>query len=505
VHRDDISTTMHRRNHQQISYWRNPVSTRPAEKNTETVDDHVIVLFGATGDLAKRKIIPGLFHLAVAGLLPKRYRIIGSAPKAFAMSTDEFRKYALDSVGQFGTNKPEGKVWKEFEQTISFTIAGPDESHELVKAVADAEKEVGGHVKKLFHLAVPPDAVLAMIQMLGSTGLNRDSRVICEKPFGSDLDSARKLNEVIRANFDESQVFRIDHFLGKESIDNILALRFANGIFEPIWNRDHVRYVQIDVPETLSIEGRGAFFEETGTFRDMVVTHLFQVLGFIAIEPPTSFDAKPLHDEIYKVFDSIRPLDPDRVVRGQYDGYLTEPGVAPDSQMETFVALRAEVENTRWKGVPFYLRTGKCLAQSRQIVTIGFHEPVVRSFLLDQDAQRIRGNEIVIDFADPGSIHTHFLAKLPGAQMRLGPAEMTFRYQDSFQTANDLEAYEHLILQAMLGNQALFTRSDGIERLWEVAAPVLENPPPVEPYAKGSWGPDPVKRVVAPDRWSLPR
>ena len=481
------------------------MSAEPAEKNTETPENHVIVLFGATGDLAKRKIIPGLFHLAVAGLLPKRYRIIGSAPKAFALTTDEFRKYTLDAVSKFGTNKPEGKAWKEFEQLISFTVADPDESDDLVKAVADAEKGVGGHVKKLFHLAVPPDAVLAMIKMLGSTGLNKDSRVICEKPFGSDLDSARALNEVIKANFDESQVFRIDHFLGKESIDNILALRFANGIFEPIWNREHVRYVQIDVPETLSIEGRGAFFEETGTFRDMVVTHLFQVLGFVAIEPPKSFDAEPLHDEIYKVFESIRPLDPANVVRGQYDGYLTEPGVASDSQMETFVALRAEVENTRWKGVPFYLRTGKCLAESRQTVTIGFHEPVMRSFLLDQQAQQLRRNEMVVDFADPGSIHTHFSAKRPGAQMRLGPAEMTFRYEDSFQTANDLEAYEHLILQAMLGDQALFTRSDGIERLWEVAAPVLENPSHIEQYAQGSWGPEAIERVVAPDRWSLPR
>jgi glucose-6-phosphate 1-dehydrogenase len=481
------------------------VNARTAKEKTQTPDNYVIVLFGATGDLAKRKIIPGLFHLAVAGLLPKRYRIIGSAPKAFAMTTDEFRRHALDAVGKFGRNKPEGEAWEEFEEMLSFAAADPDDSGDLVKAVARAENEIGGHVEKLFHLAVPPDAVLAMIQLLGSTGLNKGSRIICEKPFGVDLDSARKLNNVIAANFDESQVFRIDHFLGKESIDNILALRFANGIFEPIWNRDHVRYVQIDVPETLSIEGRGAFFEETGTFRDMVVTHLFQVLGFIAMEPPTSLEAKPLRDEINKVFESIRPIDPARVVRGQYDGYLAESGVAPDSQAETFVALRAEVENTRWEGIPFYLRTGKRLAQSRQIVTIGFHEPAMRSFQLDLDAQQRRGNQMVVDFADPGSIHTHFLAKLPGPEMRLGPAEMTFRYQDSFQTANDLEAYEHLILQAMLGDQALFTRSDGIERLWEVAAPVLENPPPVERYAQGSWGPDSIKGVVAPNRWSLPR
>jgi glucose-6-phosphate 1-dehydrogenase len=473
--------------------------------SADEVDDHVIVIFGATGDLAKRKIIPGLFHLAVGGLLPKRYRIIGSAPKTFGMSTDEFRKYAWEAIVEFGTDKPETKVWEEFVKLISFTVADPDDAGDLVKAVAEAQKEVGCNPKILLHLAVPPDAVLAMIQMLGSSGLNKDSRVICEKPFGSDLESARKLNEVIRANFQESQVFRIDHFLGKESVDNILAMRFANGIFEPIWNRHHISYVQIDVPETLSIEGRTAFFEETGTFRDMVVTHLFQVLGFIAIEPPTSFDAKHLHDEVFKVFESIRPLDPAHVIRGQYDGYLNERNVPSDSQVETFVALRTEVENARWKGVPFFLRTGKCLPEARQLVTIGFQKPVVQRFVLDHDAEQLRGNEMVVDFADPGSIHTHFLAKVPGAQMRLGPAKMIFRYEDSFQTAKNLEAYEHLILQAMLGNQVLFTRSDGIERLWEVAAPVLENPPPVERYSKGSWGPDSINALVAPDRWSIPR
>jgi glucose-6-phosphate 1-dehydrogenase len=468
--------------------------------------DHVIILFGATGDLAKRKLLPGLFRLAAAGLLPERYQIIGTAPIANALSEADFRVHAREAVAQFGTIKPAGDQWQQFESSLHFGPADPADPAALVAAVARADGEIGGKPRRLFHLAVPPAAFGSVIKMIGATGLAQGaSRVIVEKPFGTDLASAQALNAEIHSVFDESQVFRIDHFLGKESVDNILALRFANGLFEPIWNRTHISYVQIDVPETLSIEGRAGFYEKTGAYRDMVVTHLLQVLGILAMEPPSSLSAKALRDEKAKVFESIPPIDARHVVRGQYEGYRNEPGVAPDSQTETFVALRAEVDNWRWAGVPFCLRTGKCLGASRQLVTLGFRHPTMRMFPVDPgDALAGRGNELVIDFADPGSITAQFLAKEPGPQMRIGAANMTFRYADSFCAANDLEGYERLILDAMLGDQALFTRSDGIERLWEISMPLLDNPPAVEPYQPGSWGPDSVRRITAPHRWHLP-
>jgi glucose-6-phosphate 1-dehydrogenase len=472
-------------------------------ENVAPSDDHVIVLFGATGDLAKRKLLPGLFHLANAGLLPARYRIIGSA--RHALTDDEFRRQAKDAVTEFGLAKPTGEAWHEFANSLSFGAAEPTDAKPLLDAVAEAEKAIGGHPRRLFHLAVPPASFGPMVNMLGDTDLARNARLIIEKPFGTDLASACALNETIHATFDESQVFRIDHFLGKESVDNILALRFANGLFEPIWNRDHISHVQIDVPETIGLEGRAGFFEQTGTFRDMIVTHLFQVLGFVAMEPPTSLAAKQLRDETTKVFEAMPPLDVTRVVRGQYRGYRDEPGVDPRSQTETFIAARVEVDNWRWAGVPFYLRSGKSLGQGRGVVALGFKEPTMRMFALDPDTQTDGpSNKLVIDFDDPGWIAARFLAKEPGATMRLGEATMTFKYADSFSNRHGLEGYERLILDAMLGDQSLFTRADGIERLWEVSAPLLDDPPPVEPYTPGSWGPDSIRQLIAPHHWYLP-
>ncbi|MEU4211023.1 glucose-6-phosphate dehydrogenase [Streptomyces sp. NPDC026206] len=480
---------------------RGPGHRREGAKSA-TPDDHVVVLFGATGDLARRKLLPGLHRLDRAGLMPRDYRIVGSAPSGAALTDEEFRAHAGDAVREFGSGDPAGREWEAFAARLSFGAADPEDPQPLLAAVGAAERAVGGSPRRLFHLAVPPSAFASVVGTLGRTGLGDGARVIIEKPFGTDLASARALNETVHAVFDESQVFRIDHFLGKESVDNILALRFANGLFEPVWNRDHISHVQIDVPETIGIEGRAGFFEETGTFRDMVVTHLFQVLGFVAMEPPVSLDAKALRDEKTKVFQAMKPLDPARVVRGQYEGYRAEPGVDPHSDTETFIALRAEIDNWRWAGVPFHLRSGKALGQRRQVVTLHFGQPPLSMF---PDRPRTgRGNTLVVDFDDPGWIAACFLAKEPGPAMRLGPARMTFHYADSVEQRHGLEGYERLILDAMLGDQALFTRADGIERLWEISAPLLQAPGEVEPYAAGSWGPASAQQLIAPHHWYLP-
>jgi glucose-6-phosphate 1-dehydrogenase len=469
-------------------------------------EDHVIVLFGATGDLARRKLLPGLFHLHAAGLLPHGYRIIGSSPHSFAMTDEQFRQRAEEACSDFCITKPTDPSWPSFAERLSFAAADPDNYAGLVAAVQRAEQEIGGSPCRLYHLAIPPAAFTSMVGMLGQSGLaTAKTRVIIEKPFGTDLDSARKLNQAVHAVFDESQVFRIDHFLGKESVDNILAFRFANGLYEPIWNRYHLRYVEIDVPETLTIAGRAAFYDATGAYRDMVVTHLFQVLAFVAMEPPVSLSARHLRDEKAKVFEALKPIDVRHVVRGQYDGYLSTGGVAEGSQTETMVAVRAEVDNWRWHGVPFFLRSGKAMGASRQIIVLGFQPPPLRMFPAHQkDTPYGLQNEIEIDFADPGAIKTYFLTKVPGAELSLSNAEMGFYYKDSFAAEHALEGYEHLILMAMIGDQSLFTSSNGIERLWEISEPLLENPPPVEPYAVGSYGPESVKRLIAPYHWHLP-
>ena len=478
-----------------------PLALTPARP-----EDQVLILFGATGDLARRKLLPGLFHLAAAGMMPDRYRIVGSGRPDGAPDTEGFRSHVRAALEQFGRQELTEGSWAPFADSLSFAPASAEQPDALVQAVARAERELGANGRRLIYLAVPPDAFGPMVSMLGAAGLGERARLIVEKPFGHDLASARALNKSLHAVLDESQIFRIDHFLGKEAVQNILAFRFANGLFEPVWNRRHVDYVQIDVPEQLTIEGRAAFFEQTGTFRDMVVTHLLHVLGFIAMEPPSRLDAQSLRNATREVFDAIKPLDPSHAVFGQYDGYRSEPGVASDSKVETFAALEVLIDNERWAGVPFQLRTGKALAQSRHTVTLGFKEPARDMFKRIPDASTAtpRANELTFELSDPGAIWIDFLAKQPGASMNLGAASLTFRYGDSFDIANELQGYERLLHDTMLGDHTLFTSADGIERLWEVVAPLFEQPPDASAYSRGSWGPEAIDQLVAPHRWHLP-
>ncbi|HVY96673.1 MAG TPA: glucose-6-phosphate dehydrogenase [Solirubrobacterales bacterium] len=466
--------------------------------------DQVIVLFGASGDLAKRKLLPGMFHLAQVGLMPRNFRIIGTA--RHDLGDDEFREIARQAIEASGREDMSPATWDPFAESLRFVGVG-DGFGDLSDAVAEARAELGEGAGLLHYMSLPPAAAAATIEQLGAAGLGKGARVITEKPFGTDLASARELNALLQSVFDERCIYRIDHYLGREAVQNLLALRFANGMFEPVWNRNHIDHVQIDVPETLSIEMRGSFYEETGAFRDMVVTHLFQVLGFVAMEPPPSLSAKALGLEREKVFDSMSPLRPEDVVRGQYVGYREEDGVAPDSETETFVALKAYVENWRWEGVPFYLRSGKRMGQSRHLLTVAFAQPPRRMFSLDceQIVESFGHDHLTFELGDPGSISASFLAKVPGPKMELGEAHMHFSYADYFGgTQAALDAYERLIHDVMIGDRTLFTSSTAIERLWEVSEPVIENPPPVLPYEPGSWGPPAMDQLIAPRRWHLP-
>jgi glucose-6-phosphate 1-dehydrogenase len=340
--------------------------------------------------------------------------------------------------------------------------------------------------------------------MLRDADLVDRARVVMEKPFGTDLDSAIILNDQVHATFHERQIFRIDHFLGKEAAQNILAFRFANGLFEPIWNRNFIDHVQIDIPETLGLDQRASFYEATGAYKDMVVTHLLQVLAFVAMEPPTALEPRAISEEKNKVFRSMLPIDPQNVVRGQFTGYLGEDGVARDSDTETFIALRCGIDNWRWAGVPFYLRTGKRMAEGMRIISIAFKEAPRTMFPANSGVGAAGPDHLTFDLADASKVSLSFYGKRPGPGMKLDKVSMQFATQETERAGDVLEAYERLILDAMRGDHTLFTTAEGIESLWERSIPLLENPPPVKPYAPGTWGPNAIHQLIAPHAWRLP-
>jgi glucose-6-phosphate 1-dehydrogenase len=465
-------------------------------------EPQAVVIFGASGDLTRRKLLPAFWHLFSEGLLPQGIAIVGYARTE--MGDKEWQDYAREQIEEFAREKPSGEHWEEFAKRLSY-IPGDFSSDMAMEHLRDHLEEVdktqGTNGGRFYYCATPPAAYPDIVARLGESKLHHNSKVVIEKPFGRDLETARQLNEILHSVFDESQIFRIDHYLGKETVQNLLALRFANGMFEPIWNRRYVDNVQITVAEEIGIEGRGSFYEQTGTIRDMLVTHLFQVVTVLAMEPPVSFNPDRLRDEKVRVLRSMQPVDPSKVVRGQFAGYREEPDVAPDSQAETFAAMQVYLDNWRWAGVPFNLRTGKNLARKVTELSLSFREVPFNVFK-GTDATPLGRDALVVRVQPHEGISLHLNIKKPGIGLELDRALLDFDYQSAYSTPL-IEAYETLILEAMAGDHTLFTRSDEVERAWEVITPVLQDPPPVKLYEKGSWGPVEADELILPRHWHV--
>jgi len=486
-----------------------------------------MVIFGASGDLTRRKLVPALFSLYASRTLPEPFTIVGTGRTA--LTHDEFRQRMRETVTEFGRIQPPSEtVWERFAASLSYVAGdpeGPELCRELDTVLREMEQRRGGLANRLFYCATPPSIYSAIIANIGVSGLARpDSgwrRIVVEKPFGRDLASARELNQQLLTVFPEEQVYRIDHYLGKETVQNILVFRFANGLFEPVWNRNHVHHVQITVAETIGVEDRGAYFEEAGALRDMVQNHLLQLLCLIGMEPPVTFDAEPVREEKNKVLRAIRPIEQARVdevaVRGQYGGgfiegrpvagYRQEKGVAPDSRTETYVGLRLLIDNWRWAGVPFYLRTGKRLPSRVSEIAIQFHRTPHLIFRRQQDGPQ--SNVLVIRIQPDEGIELTVAAKRPGPDLKLAPITLDFHYNEVFGGTTP-EAYERLLLDAINGDATLYARADWVEQAWTILDPILEawetSPPPEFPnYDAGTWGPAEADALIARDRASWRR
>ena len=451
----------------------------------------VLILVGATGDLAQRKLWPGLFHLVSSGFIPA-CRLIGVSLDAIDL--DAFKAMVRKALDTHAPRRMSEGDWASFSELLNYVPLSAGAAT-LAEAVKQAEDQLGENSRRLHYLSVPPNAALSAVRLLAEAGLVERSRVVMEKPFGVDLASAKALNARLHEVFSEDQIFRIDHFLGKEPAQNILAFRFANGLFEPIWNRNFIHHVQIDVPETLGLGKRSGFY---------VVTHLFQILAFMAMEPPTALEPQPISEEKNKVFRSMLPIQPHDVVRGQYAGYREEEGVDPESDAETFIALKCSIDNWRWAGVPFFLRTGKRMAEGQRIISIAFREPPKSMFPAGSGVGAQGPDHLTFDLADAARVSLSFYGKRPGPGMRLDKQSMQFAMHDTGLAGDVLEAYERLILDAMRNDHTLFTTAEGIERLWEISTPLLEAPPPVRLYPVESWGPKSVHQLIAPNAWRLP-
>ena len=459
-------------------------------------DPTVFVLFGATGDLAHRLVLPAFYRLAQAGLLPEDWRLVGNGRGD--VSHENFAERVRLSLEDFGP-KPEDGPWEEFCSRLRFAGGGfdSDDPGSLLDVLGEADDDLGGSPQRVHYLAVPPSAFTRLTAGLGEHGLVERSRVVYEKPFGTSASSFTELDRLVHSVFDEKKVYRIDHFLGKEATQDIHVMRFGNGLFSGAWDAKHIEGVQIDVPETLDVSMRAEFYDGTGAILDMLVTHLFQVAGEVAMECPETLDAEHIAEAREQVIGAFRPLAPDEVVLGQYEGYRDIDAVADDSRTETFVAARLWIDNERWQGVPFLLRTGKCLAASHQRVSVLFRAP---TDCLDRVP--VSGNVLSFELSGDGEINLSLVTKEPGPTSTLGSLDVNLPLGKVFHTPA-LPAYSRLIHDVLLGDRSLFTRPDGLAHVWEVAGPILGDHRQPVAYDRGSWGPKEADDLAGPTGWLL--